>query len=230
MIAYPQNTVSSILQCKSLDIQAEILFGEVAGWLMNSFSATEKKGEKSGVAAADIEDVRKSRRGDSDAYRRLIERHQEHVAKIMWRFSRDLREHEELVEDVFVEAYMSLNTYRRKAPFEHWLARIATRVGYRYWKRGVREQAGRELSLEEWNQVADKTVVDKMPADEAAAQLYGLLSRLPARDRLVLTLRYIDECSIAQTAARTGWSPAMVKVQTWRAMKKLKRMVERKSV
>lgn len=230
MIAYPQNAVSSILQLqyKTLDIQAEILFYEVAGWLMNSFSAAEKKSEKSGDAAMDIEDVRQSRRGDSEAYRRLIERHQEHVARIMWRFSRDRREHEELVEDVFVEAYMSLNTYRRKAPFEHWLARIATRVGYRYWKRTARSQAGRTLSLKEWEQVADETIASKTPPDEAAGLLHSLLSRLPVRDRLVLTLRYIDECSIAQTAARTGWSQTMVKVQTWRAMKKLKSMVERK--
>jgi RNA polymerase sigma-70 factor (ECF subfamily) len=228
MIVYLENAGSSILQCKTLDIQAEILFREVAGWLMDSFSATEKKSEKSGDAAVDIEDVRQSRRGDSEAYRRLIERHQEHVARIMWRFSRDRREHEELVEDVFVEAYMSLNTYRRKAPFEHWLARIATRVGYRYWKRTARRHLGKGLSLEQWEQVADKTIAGKIPAREAAAILHGLLARLPARDRLVLTLRYIDECSIAQTAARTGWSQAMVKVQTWRAMKKLKSMVERK--
>jgi RNA polymerase sigma-70 factor (ECF subfamily) len=227
MVVYPENAVSSISRCETLNVQVEILFGEVAGWLMNSFSATEKKREKSGDAAVDIEDVRQSRRGDSDAYRRLIERHQEHVARIMWRFSRDRREHEELVEDVFVEAYMSLNTYRRKAPFEHWLARIATRVGYRYWKRTARNRACKGFSLKEWEQVADNTIAKETSPGEAAAFLHGLLSQLPARDRLVLTLRYIDECSIAETAGRTGWSQTMVKVQTWRAMKKLKSMVER---
>ena len=41
---------------------------------------------------SDIEDVRQSREGDSDAYRRLVERHQGHVSKIMWRFSRDFRD------------------------------------------------------------------------------------------------------------------------------------------
>ncbi len=59
----------------------------------------------------------------------------------MTRFTRDERMLEELVHDVFVEAYFSLDGYRGDAPFEHWLQRIATRVGYRYWTRRGREPA-----------------------------------------------------------------------------------------
>ena len=66
--------------------------------------------------------MKHTRDGDPEAYRRLIERHQDHVARILWRFSRDRRTHEELVQDVFVEAYLSLGNYRGKAPFEHWLS------------------------------------------------------------------------------------------------------------
>jgi len=92
----------------------------------------------------DLDDARQTRRGDPEAYRRLIERHQGSVARMLWRFSRDRGVHEELVQDVFVEAYLSLDGYHGKAPFEHWLARIATRVGYRYWKQKARRQ-GMEL-------------------------------------------------------------------------------------
>ena len=54
--------------------------------------------------------------------------------------------------------------------------------------------------------------------------LHGLLEELPPRDRLVLTLRYLEELSVEETAERTGWSRAMVKVQAWRAREKLKRL------
>ncbi|MGE5296939.1 MAG: hypothetical protein ACM3VT_19120, partial [Solirubrobacterales bacterium] len=47
--------------------------------------------------SADAEDVRLAGRGDGEAYRRLIKRHQGQVSKILWRFSRDHRVHEELV-------------------------------------------------------------------------------------------------------------------------------------
>jgi RNA polymerase sigma-70 factor (ECF subfamily) len=172
----------------------------------------------------DIEDVWASRRGDSDAYKRLIERHQQHIGKIMWRFSRDPLIHEELVEDVFVEAYMSIGTYREKAPFENWLARIATRVGYRYWKQQARQKKLERFSLEDWDRLA-REETEEIDPTKAAATLHNLLAQLPPRDRLVLTLRYLDGCDVAQAAHRTGWTKGMVKVQTNRAKKKLEKLL-----
>ena len=87
------------------------------------------------TAAADLAAVRRVLAGDGSAYRALIERHQGRVSSMMWRFSRDAEVHRELVQEVFVQVYESLGSYRAEAPFEHWLVRIATRVGYRYWKR-----------------------------------------------------------------------------------------------
>jgi RNA polymerase sigma-70 factor (ECF subfamily) len=176
-------------------------------------------------AKLELEDIRRSRNGDSDAYRRLIERHQEHVGHIMWRFSRDIRVHEELVQDVFVEAYMSLKTYRAMAPFANWLARIATRVGYRYWKQRERLHETETFRLEQWDRPAE-TADASLDATGAGELLHKLMAQLPPRDRLVLTLRYLDQCNVAETAQRTGWTRTMVKVQTLRARKKLKKLFE----
>jgi len=80
----------------------------------------------------DAADIRDSLAGDGDAYGRLVERYQQPIAAAMWRFTRDRRQWEELVQDVFVEGYLSLGTYSARAPLLHWLRRIATRVGYRF--------------------------------------------------------------------------------------------------
>jgi len=180
------------------------------------------------ASSGDLEDVRRARGGDPDAYRRLVERHQEYVAGILWRFSRERRDHEELVQDVFVEAYLSLGTYRTKAPFQHWLARIATRVGYRYWKEKARQRKTEPFSLEQWDKATeDDGIVSALEPDQAATLLYSLFAQLSPRDRLVLTLRYLDQCDVAATAQRTGWTKTMVKVQTLRARKRLRGLVRR---
>ena len=176
----------------------------------------------------DSNDIRLARQGDSDAYRRLVERYQNHVARILWRFSRDRLVHEELVQDVFVEAYLSLNGYRGKAPFGHWLARISTRVGYRYWKEKARQKATEAFSLEGWDQAADdEKEPEGLDPEKAAGLLHRLMEQLPPRDRLVLVLRYFEGCDVAETARRTGWTRTMVKVQALRARNKLKRLLER---
>ena len=61
-----------------------------------------------------------------------------------------------------------------------------------------------------------------------AALLHVLLNELPPRDRLVLTMIHIEERSIAETAELVGWSQVMVKVQAFRARKKLKDLWQRR--
>jgi len=173
--------------------------------------------------AADLRTVRRVLGGDPNAYRALIERHERRISGMMWRFSRDPEVHQELVQDVFVQAYESLPKYRAHAPFEHWLARIATRVGYRHWKREKRTPE--TVPIEEWQDLPDESAPDLAP-EEAGERLHALLAHLPPRDRLVLTLRYVDDRSVEETARLTGWSETMVKVQAWRARKKLRNLFE----
>ncbi len=175
---------------------------------------------------ADLQDISRCLKGDGDAYRRLIERHQKQISGMMWRFTRDREIHEELVQDVFVQGYESLGNYKAKAPFAHWLATIATRVGYAYWRKQKRDQALDAVPLEDWHHIADETV-DEMSPESAGELLHQLLEKLPPRDRLVLTLRYVDEHSVEETAELTGWGESMVKVQAWRARKKLKALFDR---
>ncbi len=223
MAAYPQNMVFSIPPDKVLRLQLEGLLAELASWARESLSTSENREDATVHFEIGVDDVRRSLQGDPEAYRRLIERHQEHIGRVLWRFSRDRRVHEELVQDVFVEAYLSLGQYHGKAPFVHWLSRIATRVGYRYWKQVARRKKRESFTLEEWDQLPGDSV-EKMDASQAAALVHRLLGQLPPRDRLVLTLRYLEECDVAETAQRTGWTKSMVKVQTWRARKKLEKL------
>ena len=213
----------SVISGRIGGIGLERFLAELARCVVDSVSLIEDSRPDS-PDAAEFEDVRQSRQGDSEAYRRLIERHQEHVSGILWRFSRDRMVHEELVQDVFVEAYMSLRSYRGKAPFEHWLSRIATRVGYRYWKQMARRHETENFTVEEWDQVADGSE-EQMDPSEAASLVHRLLAQLPPRDRLVLTLRYLEDCDVAETARRMGWTRGMVKVQALRAKKKLEKLI-----
>ncbi len=171
---------------------------------------------------ADQRDIRASLKGDEDAYARLVRRYEKDVASRMWRFTRDRTDHEELTHEVFVEAYFSLPSFRGDAPFEHWLHVIATRVGYRFWRKQKRPQEA-TLPIEDWEAAAE----DATEPQEAAELLHHLLAQLPPRDRLVLTLMYIEEHSVAETAGLTGWSESMVKVQAHRARKKLRAAFDR---
>jgi RNA polymerase sigma-70 factor (ECF subfamily) len=172
------------------------------------------------VSEKDRLDIIASLNGDGEAYSGLVQRYQDQVTAQMWRFTRDRVVLEELVQDVFVEAYFSLKGFRGQAPFLHWLRRIATRVGYRYWKSRARKREREETLTESTLKLA--MAPDNLTSFEAAEAVYDLLAELPAQDRLILTLVYFEECGTEEIAARTGWNRALVKVRLHRARKKLK--------
>ena len=175
------------------------------------------------VSEIDPGDIAASLNGDGEAYARVVQHYQDQVAAQMWRFTRDPAVLEELVQDVFVEAYLSLKGFRGRAPFLHWLRRVATRVGYRYWKSQVRKRDREEVLRETSLNLA--TAPEDPTPSEAAEALYGLLARLPPPDRLVLTLFYFAECDTNEIASRTGWNRTLVKVRLHRARKKLKALL-----
>lgn len=229
MIAAALNNSGHQLYCPA-DFATAVLRTKttLADLILNCFAvdnSVDLDAEIDTTALLDIQDVKNSLKGDNGAYKRLVERHQKQISAMMWRFSRDRVVHEELVQDVFVQVYMSLHTFKHKAPFRHWLYRIATRVGFTYWKNKARLSRIDTVSLEDFDQAKITSSENDAP-NEVAEMLHRLLEKLPPRDRLVLTLRYLQQNSIDETAELAGWSTSMVKVQTWRAKNKLKKLFE----
>ena len=171
----------------------------------------------------DWQDILACLNGDEDAYVRLVRRYEAQITKLMWRFSRNPAVCEELVQDVFVEAYFSLKSYRGRAPLIHWLRKIGVRVGYRYWKEQAKTKAA--VPLQDFDAIVAEDS-DAIEPSAAAEILHALLARLPAADRVVLTMMYFEQCSTKDIAKRMGWTRAMVKMRAHRARKKLKTIAE----
>jgi RNA polymerase sigma-70 factor (ECF subfamily) len=180
--------------------------------------------EQSSTDDRDTQDIADALDGIEEAFARLIQRYEKEIARQMWRFTRDADTLESLVHDVFVEAYMSLSGYRARSPFLHWLRRIATRVGYRHWKKNGRWARHEERQYAQ--EIRNGFFSENPEPSEAAEYVFYLLEKLPVDDRLVLTLLYFEQCDTREIANRTGWSVAKVKIRAWRARQKLVAMLE----
>ena len=201
----------------SLERQAYGLFQVAHGVLLTMSSGGEEAGRHDAIA--DQCDVRACLHGDPDAYGGLIRRHQQSVGSLLWRFTHDRLEHEILVHDVFVEAYFSLRTYRATGAFRSWLLTIVTRVGYGLWKQRARTRRRNVVSID---RIPEPPAAGVEPRPEEALDLLGqALARLAPLDRMVLTLLYLEEMSVAEVATLTGWSRTLVKVQAHRARGRL---------
>ena len=185
----------------------------------------ERQAESASLSSVDAIDIAAARIGDQEAFRRIVERYQSTLAEQLRRFSPNPAVVEDLVHDTFVEAYLSLSSFKGKSPLEHWLRKLAVRVGYRYWKKNARDQKLKERLYDEPS-FSPSFSEDPASFIDASEQLHAMMSKLAPRDRLVLTLLYWDDRSVAEAAELAGWTQSMVKVQAYRARNRLKRLLE----
>jgi RNA polymerase sigma-70 factor (ECF subfamily) len=164
--------------------------------------------------------------GNNDAFVRLVRRYKRKVFGLAARFARDADDLDDICQDVFIKVYENLGQFRNDAPFEHWLSRIAIRTCYDALRRRRKEKHDVPLDSIHY-QIGD----DAQGVNEAAEHARSLLARglegLRPDERLVITLLELEEKSVREVAALTGWSQGNVKVRAFRARQKLKHLLER---
>jgi RNA polymerase sigma-70 factor (ECF subfamily) len=170
------------------------------------------------------------RHGAVDDFGEIVRRHQQRVFAILHRYERDAHKVEDLAQETFLKAWRFLDGYDGRAPFEHWLSRIAVRTALDHLRREKRVRA--QLSLEDLGEAALDWLRD--PAEDAqldarkAAELLDIVMReLSPEDRTVITLLELEGRSVKETCALTGWSSPAVRVRAFRARAKLRKTLQR---
>jgi RNA polymerase sigma-70 factor (ECF subfamily) len=191
---------------------------------------------KKGVStSSDMEIVRRVVAGDANAYEDLLMKYREHVIHIV---AKHLPHQfvEETAHEVFVRAYQSLPGFTSRNGFKSWLSTIAVRTCHDFWRKKYRSRELPMSSLSENHQEWLKQVIatdsaqaltEKGRQQEARELLHGALEQLSPDDRMVLESVYFDERSGKETAKLLGLSIANVKVRTFRARNKLKKVLNR---
>ena len=180
----------------------------------------------------DAEVIAAVRRGDTESFEHLVRKYQPRVFATARRYARREDEVEDIVQEVFLKAFQKLDSFRGEAPFEHWLMRLAVRTCYDFLRahRRNRETTFSEIS-EEAGDWLDRFAVDPADASEnaaAARELVNLvLEKLSPPARLVITLLEIEEHSVKEISALTGWSVSLVKVRAFRARAEMRKCLQR---
>ncbi|HXC93755.1 MAG TPA: RNA polymerase sigma factor [Geobacteraceae bacterium] len=170
--------------------------------------------------------IRKICSGDKEAFVQLVRRYKRKVFGMAARFARDADDLDDICQDVFIKIYENLDKFRADAPFEHWLSRITIRTCYDALRSRKRERGNIPLDSMH-NLIEDRSISTKQAAEEARNILEWGFARLRPDEHLVITLLEIEEKSIREIAALTGWSEANVKVRAFRARQKLKQLLEK---
>ena len=158
---------------------------------------------------------------DPARFAELYEMNFERVYVYIARRVQDRAETEDLTADVFHQALAHLKRFEwRGIPFSAWLYRIAANLISDRWQR-----SGREVTDEE--QIASAQV---SPAEieevESRATLFRLVESLPAEQKRVVVLRFLEQKSIKEVAREVQKSEGAVKQLQFRALSTLRARME----
>jgi RNA polymerase sigma-70 factor, ECF subfamily len=168
--------------------------------------------------------------GNINSFEILIDRYQDHVAQIVRNhLPRD--KSPEVAHDTFVRAYQSLGSFHGASPFKHWLSKIAVRCCYDFWRGYYKEHEGQVCSLSDdggdlaSQLLSDQSLEQERERLETRDLLQWALGQLSPAERTVLTLNHLNEYSVAESAKLLGWSIPRVKIQAFRARKRLRKII-----
>ncbi|MDQ1728081.1 MAG: hypothetical protein QOD33_206 [Pyrinomonadaceae bacterium] len=183
-----------------------------------------------------MELARRARAGDETAFEEIMRRYSPRVFRFASKFFRQRSLVEEAAQEVFLKAFTELGSYEGRGSMEGWLTRITTNTCLNLLRSSKRrpELIASDLSEDEtsWlDQNLAGAAREQHQASErslVAADLAGkVLETLPADDRLVLTMIDGEDASVKDVVQLTGWSESKVKVQAFRARRRMREAVEK---
>jgi RNA polymerase sigma-70 factor (ECF subfamily) len=185
-------------------------------------------------SSADAEVIYRVLSGNVNAFERLLKKYEYHVVRIVNKHI-PFDKVEEVAQEVFVRVYQSLPNFRRDDSFKQWLSTIAIRTCYDFWRKHYRYREIPVSSLSERHQVwleeamatrSTQSFDERDAQKEAREILDWALDRLSPEDRMVLELVYLEGYSVKEAAELLGWSAVNVKVRSFRARKKLYKLIK----
>ena len=161
--------------------------------------------------------------GDERAATLLVERHAPAVARYI--ASLGVQEDvEDVVQDCFIRAFASLESFRGDSSLRTWLCTIARNL--------VRDRARslkferHQVEIEEQHAVTEHDALDRTVADETEQRMMDAVEKLSPMQRQVFTLRVAEGMAYKEIAEVVGSTEGATRVHYHNAMKAVKEFLD----
>jgi RNA polymerase sigma-70 factor (ECF subfamily) len=174
--------------------------------------------------------------GDWNAFRILVEEHQLRVINICLGFLKNESDAEDTAQEVFIEIFRSIKTFRMQSKLSTWIYRIAVSKSLdaiRQKNRKRRLGAVKQLLHIDDDETGEIPVKDESVIQDAGYDLklhkdalYKAIEKLPESQKIAITLTSLQNFSYSEVAEITGNSVNSVEALIFRARKNLKKYLK----
>ncbi len=169
---------------------------------------------------------------DAREFEAFYRRHMDRVYRFLFfRCGQDRAIAEDLTSDVFLKALDHFDAYDPSISRSAWIMTIARNHLINFWRARketlslVEEKTDGEEAILEADRLLLARSLLHQSRDVAVRELAWLLGLLPAKDRELVTMHYLDGYGYKDVAAAVGMTETAVKVAVHRALKRLRSSV-----
>jgi len=176
--------------------------------------------------------------GDDIAFDELVQRYQDMVFNLSYRLLGSHDESADMTQEVFLQIYRKLGSFRRDASLRTWIYRIVinrAKNRQRWWRRRFGEMTAMSLDDAEANPTCDLTAPEDgvamapdktLERKEESQLLMCAIERLPFSHQTILLLKEIEGLSYEEIAATLDLPLGTVKSRLARARKSLREKLD----
>ena len=183
-----------------------------------SVTDRQEKGT-SGGEISDAELIQRWKRGDERAAAEIVARHSTALARFAVSVGAD-QEIEELVQDTFVRAFASIDSFRGESSLRTWLFTIQRRLLLD--RRRAERRNRRHVAIEETDAVTEFGALDVVVADETEVRVRAAVDKLSPMQKEVFTLRVTAGLSYKEIAEVVGSTEGAARVHYHNALRTVK--------
>jgi RNA polymerase sigma factor (sigma-70 family) len=170
----------------------------------------------------DIEIIESIKQGNTLDYSLLVNRYKDRAFNLLKRMLKNDMDAEEALQDSFLKAYKSLESFRNDAQFSTWFYRIVYNTALTIISGKKRKVEQEMTSIEDHFDLGEEDYRIYAESQNAKHYILNMVDKLPIRNALVIILHYIDGLSLSEISLVMGISLVNTKVMLHRSRNSLR--------
>ncbi|MCX6325098.1 MAG: sigma-70 family RNA polymerase sigma factor [Bacteroidia bacterium] len=177
---------------------------------------------KSNNLDTDSEIIERIKKGDTSAFRFLVEKYKDVSFSLACSILRNENIAEDALQESFIKVYHNIDKFRNHSSFPTWLYRIVVNTCLTFAKRQKKQQLFIDINTVNNIEIdTGETGIDRLMASERSAIINNALNRIKSDESLLLRLFYLSELDLQEIMKVTGFKESKIKVTLFRARKNL---------
>lgn len=174
---------------------------------------------------SDQEIIDSVRKGNSSDYSILVDRYKNKAFSMLKRMLRNEFDAEEILQDCFLKAYKSLNSFKGEAKFSTWFYRIVYNSALTKLSSQKRRTETEMTSVEDHINLESEYDANEIEKMDVNHLIHKTISKLPERYSAIITMFYLNEMTIDEISEVMGISISNVKVMLFRSRNALRDLI-----